>query len=49
MDGRVAGVVFTASTTTEGVGYALTAEEVIPRVERAAASRGAVATGPCIR
>ena len=49
VDGRVAGVVFAASTTTEGVGYALTAEEVIPRVERAAASRGAVATGPCIR
>ena len=49
VDGQVAGVVFAASTTSEGVGYALTSEDVRPLVERAAASGGAVGTGPCIR
>ncbi len=46
-DGRVAGVVFAASTTNEGVGYALTSNEVIPELEAAGTSE--VATGPCIR
>ena len=46
-DGRVAGVVFAASTTNEGVGYALTSSEVIPTIEEAGS--GEVGTGPCIR
>jgi S1-C subfamily serine protease len=48
-DGDVAGMVFAASTTDEGVGYALTAGEVTPRVEEALGRTAAAATGPCIR
>lgn len=48
-DGDVAGVVFAASTTDPGVGYALTAEEVLPRVREARTARTPVGTGPCIR
>jgi S1-C subfamily serine protease len=48
-DGDVAGVVFAASTTDEGVGYALTAEEVQPRVDRARGRSAPIGTGPCIR
>jgi S1-C subfamily serine protease len=47
-DGDVAGVVFAASTTDPGVGYALTAAEVDSRVHRASRRRAAVGTGPCI-
>jgi S1-C subfamily serine protease len=48
-DGDVAGVVFAASTTDEGVGYALTAEEVQARVEEARGRTTPAGTGPCLR
>jgi S1-C subfamily serine protease len=49
VDGRVAGVVFAAASTNEGIGYALTSSEVIPRVRQAVESDREVSTGPCIR
>ena len=49
VDGRVAGVIFAAATTNQNIGYALTSQEVIPRVRQAVESDGAVSTGPCIR
>ncbi|MDQ3991921.1 MAG: MarP family serine protease, partial [Actinomycetota bacterium] len=49
LDGRVAGVVFAASTTEEDVGYALTAAQVRPRIDRALGRTDPVGTGPCIR
>lgn len=49
VDGDVAGVIFAASTTEGGVGYALTSTEVQPRVERALGRTEPTATGPCIR
>jgi S1-C subfamily serine protease len=45
-DGTVLGVIFAASTTDQGVGYALTSQEVSPRLARARTS-GPVSTGPC--
>jgi S1-C subfamily serine protease len=48
VDGDVAGVVFAASTTNDGVGYALTSEEAIPEVRRAIESDAQVRTGPCL-
>jgi S1-C subfamily serine protease len=48
-DGRVAGVVMAASTTEPDVGYALTAREVAPLVERAVGRVREVSTGPCLR
>lgn len=45
--GQVAGVVFAASTSEGGVGYALTAEQVRPDVDAAIAANTAVPTGPC--
>jgi S1-C subfamily serine protease len=48
-DGDVAGVVFAASTTDPGIGYALTADEVLPRIQRALGRTRQVGTGPCIR
>jgi S1-C subfamily serine protease len=47
--GDVAGVVFAASTTDEGVGYALTSEEVRPAIEEAQGRTTQAGTGPCIR
>ncbi|MDQ4006352.1 MAG: MarP family serine protease [Actinomycetota bacterium] len=47
--GEVAGVVFAAATTNEGIGYALTSGEVMPRVRQGVASDGAVSTGDCLR
>jgi S1-C subfamily serine protease len=47
--GAVAGVVFAASTTDEGVGYALTSEEVRPAIEEAQGRTTPAGTGPCIR
>lgn len=47
--GQVAGVVFAASTTHGGVGYALTASEVNPRIQQALGRTRPVGTGPCIR
>jgi S1-C subfamily serine protease len=49
VDGRVAGVVFAASTTSDSVGYAITSEEAIPEVQRAIESDSPVSTGPCVR
>jgi S1-C subfamily serine protease len=46
-NGEVVGVVFSASATEEGIGYALTGREVGPRLDRAAGSRQEVDTGPC--
>jgi S1-C subfamily serine protease len=46
--GGVAGVVFAASTTDPGVGYALTAAEIDPRIDRASERRAPVGTSPCI-
>jgi S1-C subfamily serine protease len=48
VDGQVAGVVFAASTTNDGVGYALTAAEVNPPIQRALGRTAPVSTGPCI-
>ena len=48
-DGTVAGVVFAGSTTDPGIGYAIASTEVDPLLERAAAQRGPVPTGPCVR
>jgi S1-C subfamily serine protease len=47
--GDVAGVVFAASTTEDDVGYALTAEEVQPRIDQATGRTASVGTGPCLR
>ena len=47
--GEVAGVVFAAAATNEGIGYALTSGEVMPRVRQGIASEGAVSTGDCLR
>lgn len=46
-DGRVLGVVFARSISAAGVGYALTASEVRPRLAAAAARPGGVDTGSC--
>lgn len=48
VDGAVAGIIFAASTTTDGVGYAITSEEAIPQVRRAVESDARVSTGPCL-
>lgn len=48
-DGRVAGVVFAASTTDGRTGYALTGAEVEDEVRRGSTSTRAVDTGPCTR
>jgi S1-C subfamily serine protease len=47
--GRVAGVVFAASTTDGETGYALTGSEVAAEVGRAVGRTRAVATGACTR
>lgn len=46
-DGRVAGVVFAASTTDGDVGYALTGAEVVDEIERATGRTSGVSTGNC--
>jgi S1-C subfamily serine protease len=48
-DGSVAGVVFAASTTHAGVGYALTAQEAGPPIQQALGRTQPVNTGPCLR
>jgi S1-C subfamily serine protease len=48
-DGAVTGVVFAASTSNQGIGYALTTNELRPVLDRARSGAGAVGTGPCIR
>ncbi|MGH2641764.1 MAG: MarP family serine protease [Actinomycetota bacterium] len=46
--GRVAGLVFGASVSHEGLGYALTSPRLIPLIERAEGQRSAVGTGRCV-
>ena len=48
-NGRVAGVVFAASTTNQGTGYALTGAEVADEVQDGIDSLGPVETGGCTR
>jgi S1-C subfamily serine protease len=48
-DGVVAGVVFAASSSSEGIGYALTVGELRPVLQRAQARSGSVGTGSCLR
>jgi S1-C subfamily serine protease len=45
--GQVAGIVFAASTTEQGVGYALTANQVAPDVQRGIGRTAAVSTQGC--
>ena len=46
-DGKVAGVIFAASTTESGTGYALTGSEVADEVRQGAQSTEPVGTGRC--
>jgi S1-C subfamily serine protease len=46
-DGKVAGVVFSRSTTDQNVGYALASPAVLTRVDEAAKVTNPVGTGPC--
>jgi S1-C subfamily serine protease len=48
-DGATTGVVFAASTSNDGIGYALTMSELRPVLNRARGREGAVGTGACIR
>lgn len=48
-DGRVAGVVFAASTTDDAVGYALTGAEVSDEIDRGSPRSEPVSTGNCTR
>lgn len=48
-DGRVAGVLFAASRTDEGVAYAIASTEVVPWLEEALGRTEPVPTGPCVR
>jgi S1-C subfamily serine protease len=48
-NGRVAGVVFAASTTDSSIGYAITAAEVSPKLERAVGRTDPVSTQSCAR
>ncbi len=47
-DGAVAGVVFAASTTDSNVGYALTSDDVLARLETVLGSTAAVSTEECV-
>jgi S1-C subfamily serine protease len=49
VDGRVAGLVFAASTTDNDVGYAITSTEIRPDVQQGIHSTRPVSTGGCIR
>ncbi len=48
-DGEAVGVVFAASTSNDGIGYALTMSELRPVLNRARGREGTVGTGACIR
>jgi S1-C subfamily serine protease len=48
-DGTVGGVVFAASASEDGVGYAIAAEDVRPRLGDAVGRTDEVGTGPCLR
>jgi S1-C subfamily serine protease len=47
-DGVVQGVVFAASTSNDGVGYALTTDELRPVLDRARNRAGTAGTGGCL-
>lgn len=49
VDGQVAGIVFAASTTDRGVGYAIASTEILPDVQRAIGRTRGVSTGSCLR
>jgi S1-C subfamily serine protease len=49
VNGTVAGVVFAASTTDPGIGYAITSTEARPDINRGVGESRAVATGSCAR
>jgi S1-C subfamily serine protease len=48
-DGRVAGIVFAASSVDADVGYAIRSTEVLDELVEATSSRTLAETGPCIR
>lgn len=48
-DGDAAGLVFAASTTDSGIGYAITSAEVQADVTQATGETTPVPTGPCVR
>jgi S1-C subfamily serine protease len=48
-NGKVAGVVFAASTTDRGIGYAITSTEASPDIDQGVGRTKAVDTGPCTR
>jgi S1-C subfamily serine protease len=47
-DGRVAGIVFAASTTDEGVGYAITSTAALDDLRAAMPRTSPVGTGACV-
>jgi S1-C subfamily serine protease len=47
LNGNVVGVIFAASTSTEGQAYALTDAEVQPDINQAEGHTQAVPVGPC--
>jgi S1-C subfamily serine protease len=47
--GKVAGLVFAASTTDPDVGYAITSTEIAPDVRKGVASTARMSTGGCVR
>lgn len=46
--GSVFGVVFSRSAAQDDVGYALTSDEVVPRLDQARGRQAQVDTGPCV-
>ncbi|MFM7718342.1 MAG: MarP family serine protease [Actinomycetota bacterium] len=48
VDGRVAGVVFAASRTDDGIGYAIASTEVLPWLAEVLGRETAVPTGACL-
>jgi S1-C subfamily serine protease len=48
-DGTIGGVVFAASSSDDDVGYALSVEDVRPRLDGVVGNTAEVGTGPCIR
>jgi S1-C subfamily serine protease len=49
VNGKVAGVVFAASTTDPGIGYAITSIDAKPDIRSALGRTAPVGTGPCTR
>lgn len=48
-DGRVAGIVFAASSVDPGIGYAIRSTEILDELAAGTSRSAAVGTGPCIR